>query len=135
LTCLLDTNTCIQYLNRRSTQIERQLLARKPSDVNVCSIVKAELYNGAIRSRNPQRTLALVNRFLDQFRSLPFDDRAAEVYGRIRSRLEEQGALIGPLDLLIAAIAIANGCTLVTHNAREFSRVEGLAWEDWEGSP
>jgi tRNA(fMet)-specific endonuclease VapC len=44
VTYLLDTNACIQYLNRRSTGIERQLLARKPSDVNVCSIVKAELY-------------------------------------------------------------------------------------------
>ena len=135
MTYLLDTNACIQYLNRRSTQIETQLLARKPSDVNVCSITKAELYNGAIRSRNPQRALTLVNRFLGQFQSLPFDDRAAEVYGRIRSRLEEQGRLIGPLDMLIAAIAIANGSTLVTHNSREFSRVEGLAWEDWGAGP
>lgn len=36
------------------------------------------------------------------------------------------------LDLQIAAIAIANNLTLVTHNTSEFSRVEGLRLEDWE---
>jgi len=34
--------------------------------------------------------------------------------------------------LLIAAIALANQATLVTHNTREFSRVAGLKIEDWE---
>ena len=35
-------------------------------------------------------------------------------------------------DLIIAATALANGLTLVTHNTREFGRVEGLLIEDWE---
>jgi tRNA(fMet)-specific endonuclease VapC len=63
---------------------------------------------------------------------LPFDDRCAETYGRIRARLAEMGSLIGPNDLPIAAIAAAHGATLVTHNVREFSRVDGLVYEDWE---
>jgi tRNA(fMet)-specific endonuclease VapC len=33
---------------------------------------------------------------------------------------------------MIAAIALANGSTLVTHNVAEFSRVPGLAIEDWQ---
>ena len=85
-----------------------------------------------MRARNPQRTLALPETFLSRFQSLPFDDHCAEVYGRIRSRLAELGTPIGPNDLLIAAIAVAQGITLVTHNTREFGRVEGLIWEDWE---
>jgi tRNA(fMet)-specific endonuclease VapC len=40
--------------------------------------------------------------------------------------------LIGGNDLLIAAIALANSCTLVTHNMAEFSRVAGLVIEDWQ---
>ena len=40
--------------------------------------------------------------------------------------------MIGPYDVQIAAIAVANGCTLVTHNTREFSRIPGLLLEDWE---
>jgi tRNA(fMet)-specific endonuclease VapC len=64
--------------------------------------------------------------------SLPFDDRAAEVYGRIRAHLTATGMAIGPNDLMIAAIALANGLTLVTHNTAEFSRVPGLTIEDWQ---
>ncbi len=56
-----------------------------------------------------------------------FDDQAAEVYGRIRAQLSSQGTSIGPNDLMIAAIALAQGLILVTHNTREFSRVTGLA--------
>ena len=67
-----------------------------------------------------------------QFVSLPFDDAAASVYAIIRAHLESAGTPIGPYDLQIAAIALANGLTLVTHNTREFSRVPGLLLEDWE---
>jgi tRNA(fMet)-specific endonuclease VapC len=64
--------------------------------------------------------------------NLPFDDFAAEIYGRIRAELEAAGMLIGPYDMMIAAIALANDLTLVTHNTREFGRVAGLKIEDWE---
>ena len=57
---------------------------------------------------------------------------AAQAYGPIRAALEKAGTPIGANDLLIAATAVAHGLTLVTHNTREFSRVVGLAIEDWE---
>jgi tRNA(fMet)-specific endonuclease VapC len=63
---------------------------------------------------------------------LPFDDAAADQYGAIRHDLESIGQVIGPLDIQIAAIALAHGCTLVTHNTAEFSRVQGLRFEDWQ---
>ena len=65
--------------------------------------------------------------------SLSFDDRCAEEYGQIRADLTAQGKMIGPNDLLIAAVARTFDATLVTHNVREFSRVVGLRVEDWEG--
>ncbi|HSO72893.1 MAG TPA: VapC toxin family PIN domain ribonuclease, partial [Thermodesulfobacteriota bacterium] len=49
----------------------------------------------------------------------------------IRTALEKQGQLIGPYDILIAAIALSNKGILVTPNAREFARVKGLLLEDW----
>jgi tRNA(fMet)-specific endonuclease VapC len=67
-----------------------------------------------------------------QFVSLPFDDHAGEEAGRVRAYLAGLGTPIGPNDLLIAAIALANGLTLVTHNTSEFSRVPGLNIEDWQ---
>jgi tRNA(fMet)-specific endonuclease VapC len=76
--------------------------------------------------------LSHVQVFCRQFQSLPFDDRAADEYGRIRAYLTGLGALIGPNDLLIASIALANGLILVSHNTREFSRVPGLKLDDWQ---
>ena len=101
-------------------------------DVAVCSVVKAELFYGAMRSNNPARTLANQQEFLNRFASLPFDDRAALIFGRIRAELAALGTPIGPYDLQIAAIALVNNLILVTHNTCEFSRVEGLRIEDWQ---
>lgn len=129
---LLDTNICIIYLKGRNFNLKQKLEAVPVQEIAVCSIVKAELCFGAMKSANPERNLALQQKFLAQFVSLPFDDLAATTFGVIRSQLETQGTPIGAYDLQIAAIALASNLTLVTHNAREFGRVEGLQVEDWE---
>ena len=129
---LLDTNVCVRYLNGRSLAIRQRLEATDAADIAVCSVVKAELFYGANRSNNPQRTLANQQQFLNLFVSWPFSDEAAMVYGRIRAHLADLGTPIGGNDLQIAAIALVHDLILVTHNTEEFSRVPGLRWEDWE---
>lgn len=129
---LLDTNTCIRYINGRSQNVVNKLDALNAGDAVVCSVVKAELFFGALRSQNPVKTMAGQKQFLSLFISLPFDDLAAEHYGQIRADLTNKGIPIGGNDLLIAAITLANGLTLITHNTGEFSRVAGLKIEDWE---
>ena len=129
---LLDTNVCVMYLNGRSTSVGDRLLSTPTEDMAVCSVVKAELFYGALRSNNPTRTLERQQEFLRRFVSLPFGDEAAIICGQIRARLASEGTPIGAYDLQIAAIALANNLTLVTHNTREFERVEGLQVEDWE---
>lgn len=129
---LLDTNTCIRYLNGRSKQLRERFQEIPADEIAVCSIVKAELFYGAAKSQHPERSLERQRAFLDLFVSLPFDDRAAATYASIRAKLEKSGTPIGPNDLLIAAIAVTNGLHVVTHNLAEFSRVEGLQVEDWE---
>lgn len=132
LTYLLDTNTCIRYLNGRAPGVRDRLRRTPPAQVAVCAVVKAELYAGAAKSTDPARTRANQDRFLAPFVSLPFDDATADTYGRVRATLEKAGTPIGPYDLQIAAIALTHGCTLVTHNTREFGRIPGLALDDWE---
>jgi tRNA(fMet)-specific endonuclease VapC len=66
------------------------------------------------------------------FPSLAYTDAAASHFVSIRHSLEALGQVIGPYDMQIAAIALANSCTLVTHNTGEFSRIQGLFVEDWE---
>jgi len=129
---VLDTNTCIRFLNGQSEVIRRRIESLRPENLAVCSVVKAELLYGAVKSAKPNENLAKLTRFFEPFLSLPFDDSAADVYSRIRARLERSGTPIGPNDLLIAAIALSRGAVLVTHNLREFERIEGLSLEDWE---
>ena len=94
--------------------------------------MKAELFYGAKKSQNPERSLEKQLLFVSRFISLPFDDKAAEEYGHIRAHLERNGAPIGPNDLMIAAIALANEVVLVTNNVREFRRIDRLVIENWE---
>ena len=129
---LLDTNTCIRYLNGRSENIQARLRTLTPDNVVLCSVVKAELLYGAAKSNVGERTLTRLNQFFSAFSSLPFDDRSATAYGAIRADLERRGVPIGPNDLLVAAIALASDSILVTHNAREFGRIGNLKHEDWE---
>lgn len=129
---LLDTNACIRYLNGRAPRLRQRLDAVDPDQICVCAVVKAEMFAGAMRSRNPEKSLAVQYAFFERFVSFPFDDSAAKEYGRIRSAIWNAGTPVGPNDLMIAAIAKANGATLVTHNTAEFGRVPGLSIEDWE---
>src|ERR1039458_2993534 len=96
------------------------------------SVVKGELLFGAVKSQVPVTTMSRLMQFMSAFESYPFDDRCAEVYARIRADLEKRVLPIGPNDTLIAATAIARQATVVTANTREFARIDGLRWEDWE---
>ena len=74
----------------------------------------------------------MVDALVVAFNSHPFDEAAAEAFGQLRALLESKGMQIGPYDLQIAAIALANRLTLVTHNVDEFRRVPDLSLEDWQ---
>ena len=131
---LLDTNTCVECLRHRNAAIIARVASTSPSEIYLCSVVKAELFYGAHRSQHVQRNLDKVEDFVRPYHSHPFDDDAARAYGRIRTDLERRGLVIGPNDLLIASIALVHGLTLVTHNTSEFRNVDGLSLEDWHGT-
>jgi len=129
---LLDTNACIQLWQRKNLNARRHFAQYRPADIALCSVVKAELLFGALRSEQKENNLQLLQKLFAPLQSFDFDDVAAEHYVQIRTDLTAQGCLISANDLMIAAIARANQVTLITHNTGEFSRVQGLAVEDWE---
>jgi tRNA(fMet)-specific endonuclease VapC len=94
--------------------------------------VAFEMFYGAFRSQKIDINIGKLERFIEQFRIFDFNRESAKVCGQIRAELNKQGTPIGVYDLQIASIAIANNLVLVTHNVREFGRVEGLQYEDWE---
>ncbi len=129
---LLDTNTCICILNGASPKLQARQRVVPASQIRLCSPVKAELWFGAAKSSKRPQVEQALTLFFARFRAMPFEDQAARIYGELRADLEGKGTPIGPNDLLIAAIALANDLTLVTHNTGEFSRIGGLTLEDWE---
>ena len=50
---------------------------------------------------------------------------------RRKARQQILGETMADLDLLIAATALVQGLTVATLNVADFSRIEGLSWEDW----
>lgn len=129
---LLDSNVCIQLLNGRHRGVIDCFHRHDPLDTVLCSMVKAELLRGALRSQRIELNLQRLETFFAPLKSLPFDDTAAEYYARIGAYLSSRGTPIGPNDLIIAATALAHNATLITHNTSEFRRVAGLRIEDWE---
>jgi len=129
---LLDTNVCIKLLNNSNKLVVKRLAQQEPKNINLCSIIEFELYYGAYHSQKSPQNIKKLDRFFCQFKVLNFDSNCAKIAGLIRSQLNKKGTPIGVYDLQIASIALAHDLILVTHNISEFSRIDGLKYEDWE---
>jgi tRNA(fMet)-specific endonuclease VapC len=127
----LDTNTCIYFLNGKYESIKEKVLSIPPNEIGIPSIVKAELFFGAYKSKNRKSNIEKVEMFLEPFEIIAFDDLMTYVYADIREKMEKTGALIGPNDLLIASIVKFYDGILVTNNEQEFRQIEGLRVENW----
>ena len=129
---LLDTNILIGLLDpKRCDLILPHLVAHRSGEVVTSAIAAHELYFGAAQSARPQENRRRFDLLFSDLEPLPFASEDAAAAGEIRAGLKALGMPIGPYDVLIAGQARARGLTLVTNNAREFARVEGLAVIDW----
>jgi tRNA(fMet)-specific endonuclease VapC len=131
---LLDTNAVVALLRNKPTNVrERYRRAQAAGEsISLSSVVLFELWYGVAKSRdvseNTERLRVLLSGDLDL---LDFDDEDARAAGQVRAALEKVGTPIGAYDLLVAGQALRRGLTLVTANTSEFSRVNGLSWQDW----
>jgi len=114
-----------------NTDILKRFLAKRKSGVGISSITAAELYYGVFNSDYPDRNGTNLANFLIGLDILEFGSGAAVEYGRIRAFLRKRGTPIGQMDMLIAAHAKSENLILVTNNASEFERIEGLLLENW----
>lgn len=128
---MLDTDICIYLIKKHPTALLNKIKFCSPGDLSISSVTMAELYYGASKSQYCEKNIRALEKFFISFEIMPFDERAALIYGDIRASLENCGKTIGPLDLMIAAHAKSLGLTLVTNNTKEFSRVASLEVENW----
>ncbi len=131
---MLDTNICIELLRGGADQIASRMQKHQIDEIAISSITLAELQFGVAKSSRPAHHETLLIGFCAPLAILPFDDRAAATYGRVRDDLGRAGTPIGPLDTLIAAHALSLDLILVTNNEREFQGVGGLRVENWTRS-
>jgi tRNA(fMet)-specific endonuclease VapC len=129
--CMLDTDSCIYIIRRKSHTIRERVEACAIGDIGISTMTLAELEYGAEKSSQPKRNREALEQFMEALEIAPFDRQATLQYGQIRVHLEKIGQRIGGMDLLIAAHARSLGVTLITNNEREFKRVPGLRVENW----
>ena len=131
---LLDTNACIALINGEPPTVRARLREATTAGARILisSIAVFELWYGVAKSAKQDFNRKRLEAFLSgPVLVLPFDDADSQVAGAARAALEVAGKPIGAYDVLMAGQALRHDLTLVTSNAREFSRVKGLAWQDW----
>jgi tRNA(fMet)-specific endonuclease VapC len=127
---LLDANVVIALLKDTTSATARRARRERIGDIATSAIVLHELFYGAFKSRRRMQNVAVIDAL--QFIVLEFDKEDARQAGEIRALLASEGTPIGPYDVLIAGQAVARDMILVTQNTREFERVPGLRFEDWQ---
>lgn len=127
---MLDTNIVSDLVRNPNGQAARRIVEVEETSICTSIIVAAELRFGAAK-RQSKRLTTQLELILGVLKVLPFEAPADAAYGDLRVKLETAGTPIGANDMLIAAHSIALGCTIVTDNEREFSRIPGLNIENW----
>lgn len=136
LVYLLDINIASYYLRRSSAALETRVNQGLVQQTVALSVLtRAELRYGQAGMAEDDRRRSLIDHFLRQLPNLPWSQQAADHYGTLKDTHRRAGTPIGELDTQIAAQALAEGLTLVTHNTRHFDRVPGLKLEDWMTEP
>jgi tRNA(fMet)-specific endonuclease VapC len=126
---LLDTNAASYAINKKSAAVDRHLARVAMVELGISAVTEGELRYGAARSGSAPLQ-ATVEQFLLGVSVFAWDSEAAKEYGRLRSALEREGRVMGSLDMMIAAHAMALGLILVTGD-RAFARIRRLRMEDW----
>ncbi len=126
---VLDTDVCIEILRGNTKVVDRrECLA---DNVSTTWITACELFFGAAKSVDPEKNQGLAEQLLSSMEILGLDFASAQVFGDVKSKLSKTGQVIADADLIVAAITLAAGASLVTGNLRHYSRIPGLVVEDW----
>ncbi|MCL2882392.1 MAG: type II toxin-antitoxin system VapC family toxin [Coriobacteriia bacterium] len=128
---MLDTNTCI-FAIKKNEQVLASVKKHRDEGLCISDVTLSELEYGVCHSRFQAQNRIALTQFLSIITPLPYEERAAHEYGVLRADLCRRGCVIGAMDMLIAAHAIAAGMVLVTNNTKEFERVKRLRLVDWK---
>lgn len=127
---LLDTKILSNATKPRPSAPLIAWLEDQPDDaLFICSLTLAEIWGGILELPAGKRRRALESWFagsegpqtLFAGRLLTFDEKAAFAWGRLMAEGERIGRPRNPIDMILASIAEANGCVVVTDNEKHFA--------------
>lgn len=128
---MLDTNICIYIIKQQPKSVLEKFESLSVGSVAMSLVTLGELEYGALRSNNSQKAMGVLEELVNYIPVLPMAERVAKEYADIRADLTAKGTPIGNNDMWIAAHARDLGCTLITNNLKEFSRVSDLQIDNW----
>ena len=129
-TYALDTDTCVHWL-RGSDRVEKRALVVGLDHIGVTVVTACELLYGAWKSERAEKNLRAVETLLGRLTVLQTRQEVPALFGQVKADLERRGTRLDDADLLIGAIALAHGRTLVTGNLAHFQRFPDLEVEAW----
>ncbi len=130
---MLDTKLLIYLIKNKPPSIAERINSLDQETVLCMSFITyAELLKGAERSARKTQVRRQLNRLIQVIPvQYGIDRQLCEHYARHFTELKLAGTPIGANDLWIACHALSENAILVTHNQREFERIQGLMLEDW----
>ena len=126
---LIDTDVAINLM--RHSPYTLDCLANCQETVFLSSISVSELYFGAYNSARPEKNVAILEAFLQNFQTLTVTDAVARLFGKLKAALRKQSLQVASFDLMIGSIALENGCMVATGNLRHFRHIKELQLSDW----
>jgi predicted nucleic acid-binding protein len=130
--CLLDTNIISNVAKPRPSEALVAWMAdQADEDLFISSLTVAEIRRGILEKPAGKKRGELERWFsgpagpqaLFSGRVLPFDENAGLVWARLMAEGTAKGRPRSPLDMIIAAIAEANDCVVVTENESDFAGI------------
>lgn len=129
---LLDTNIASHVIRGDRPAISRRLTTLPMEEIAISSVTQGELLYGLAKRNYPAALTRRVREFLLRVDVLPWDHEVAQAYADLRAGCEASGVSLAPLDMMIAAQAVAADAVLVT-NDKAFARLpEPLRMENWD---
>lgn len=126
----LDSNIIISAL-RGDKELKRRIESVEPENIAIASVTLCEMFRGAYKTSNPEKALFLIRSLIGNYRTLPLDEKCAEIFGIDFNKLEKMGKQTQIFDLMLASVAKRNGLIVVTRDRKHFENVPDLKMEEW----
>ena len=127
---LLDTDIII-YSLKGNEIVRRNLRLHLNDPIKISAVTLMELYYGAYKSKRVANNLAKIKTIENTLEIISISRELVEIFGILKSNLEKAGKPLDDFDLILASTAMTHNLTIVTHNEKHFSRIDGLKIENW----